>query len=612
MNACPSGARRRPDRTLRPAGRRVRFGRPVLTAVLALAGVVLGLTPAAPQAERQYGPLNVPGAFEVLNPTAVNGAGQTIVNYMDSSFAMHSAVIDPTGNATLVAVPGANHTLAYSINNAGQIVGSYFVYDPAKGYSTHGFYRDPASGSYSTIDVAGGASSSTQAMSINDLGQIAGSYYDNTGEHGFLRNPNGQYTTIDAPTSVGGFHYTVAAAVNNFGQVAGYFYGTTAASSTVSEHGFLRNPDGTFTVIDYPTTEGAVPFTSITGLNDLGQIVGLTYSPTYHGFLTDAGGQFTSIDYPATAQYHFTTPWDIDGAGRIVGTYRDGAGLHGFTAQGTAPTLPAAPARGRQSRDPAAGLRRLQSALCIGGKVESFFDDAAPVGGLSAIAETSARVDLLTTDAVPLIGLVSLEALGYQYLGCIQNAPDPSFTAAVTPELHVLPPIPAGGGISTALATALTSTIGHGSNAAGYLQALSVALNRYRAALAADDASDASAQRSAVFSFARSAGTELAAFSAGLRTAAGLIRGTAFDGSVATASLQAALAQIRAQGASALPGIEQGGFRMFGLDPSYLLAGDAGTRHDGARPGTSLSSALLETARVMDRLSRILHDGTAH
>jgi hypothetical protein len=612
MNAYLSEFRRHPDRALGTAGRRVRFGRRAVAAALVLAGVVLGLTPAAPQAQIQYGPLNVPGAFEVLNPAAVNAAGQTVVNYMDSSFAMHSAVIDAKGNVTLVAVPGANQTLAYSINNAGQIVGSYFVYDPATGYSTHGFYRDPTSGSYSTIDAAGGASSSTQAMSINDLGQIAGSYYDNTGEHGFLRSANGQYTTIDAPTPAGGFRYTVASAVNNFGQVAGYFYGTTPASSTVSEHGYLRNPDGTFTVIDYPTTGGAVPFTSITGLNDLGQIVGLTYSPTYHGFLTDAGGQFTSIDYPTTVQYYFTTPWDIDGAGRIVGTYRDGAGLHGFTAQETAPTLPAAPTGGRQSLDPAAGLRRLQSALCIRDKVESFFDDAAPVGGLSAIAEASAHVDLLTTDAVPFIGLVGLEALGYQYLSCVQSASDPLFTAAVTPELHVLPPIPASGGISTALATALTSTIGHGSNAAGYLQAVSVALNRYGAALAAGDASDASAQQSAVFSFAQSASTELAAFGAGLRTTAGLIQGTAFDASVGTASLRAALAQIHAQGASALPGIEQGGFRMFALDPSYLLTGNVGARRDDARLGTSLSSALLETARVMDGLSRIIHDGAAH
>lgn len=612
MNAYTAGSRRHPDRTLETAGRRFRLGRRALAAALVLAGVVLGLTPAAPQAQIQYGPLTVPGAVEVLNPTAVNAVGQTIVNYMDARFATHAAVIDAKGTVTPIAVPGASNTLVYSINNAGQIVGSYFVYDPSTGYSTHGFYRDPSTGNYSTIDFAGNPASTTQATGINDLGQIVGSYYSNTGEHGFLRSAAGQYTTIDAPHEMPGFAFTVVNAVNNFGQIAGYYYGTSAASSTVSEHGFLRNPDGTFTVVDYPATGGAVPFTSITGLNDLGQMVGLTSTPTYRGFLTDASGQFTPVDYPSTTSYFFSTPWDIDGAGEMVGTYRDGTGLHGFTAQETAPALPAAPTGGRQSLDPAAGLRRLQSALCIRDKVESFFDDAAPVGGLSAIAEASAHVDLITTDAVPFIGLVGLEALGYQYLSCVQNASDPSFTAAVTPELHVLPPIPATGGISTALATALTSTIGHGGNAAGYLQAVYVALSRYRAALAAGDAADASAQQSAVFSFAQSAGNELAAFSAGLRTTAGLIQGTAFDASVGTGSLQAALAQIHAQGASALPGIEQGGFRMFELNPSYLLAGNAGAQRDDSRLGTSLSSVLLETARVMDRLSRIIHDGAAH
>jgi hypothetical protein len=344
-------------------------------------------------------------------------------------------------------------------------------------------------------------------------------------------------------------------------------------------------------------------------LNDLGQIVGLTYSPAYHGFLTDAGGQFTLIDYPTAVQYYFTTPWNIDGAGKIVGTYRDGAGLHGFTAQPTVPPLPAAPTGGRRALpDPGAALHRVQTALCLRDKVESFFDDAAPVGGVTAVAQASRRVDLFTMDAMPFIGLVGLEALGYDYLSCVQNASDPSFTSRVAAQPHVLPPIPAAGGMSPALAASLTSTIAHGGNAAGYLQAVSISFNRYHAAVAAGDAASASLQASAVVDFARSTSQELLAFGAGLDTTAGLIRGTAFDESVTASQLQAVLAQIQAQGAVAMPGIEQGGFRMFELDPSYLLTGNPGAQHDDSRLPTSLSSALRQSARVMDTLGRLLQE----
>jgi hypothetical protein len=587
--------------------RRSRAARWAAAALLVLLGIALAQAPAAPQAQIQYGPLTVPGAAQVLNPSGINAAGQMIVNYMDGASHVRAALLDAKGSITPIAVPGASQTLVYSINNAGQIVGSYYAAD----YATHGFSYDPATGAYSTIDVADEASSRTEAMGINDLGQIVGSYYTATGEHGFLRDADGRYTTIDAPNPAPGFACTVAAAVNNLGQVAGY-YGTSAASGMVSLHGFIRNPDGTYVTVDYPTTPPAVPFTSVTGLNDLGQAVGLTYTPTYRGFVTDGEGGFTPIDFPAATSHHLTSPWGIDGAGKMVGTYREDTGLRGFTAEALAPALPAAPADRRPVPDPSAGaLRRLQSALCLRDHVPAFFDAAAPVGRLSAIAEASRRVDLFTTDAVPFVGLVGLEALGYDYLSCVGDISDPSFTTRVTPALHAFPPIPSTGGMPAPLAAALSAAIGHGSRAAGYLQAVSVSLNRYRAAAAAGDTASASARESDTREFARSASEELIAFGAGLRTSAGMIKGTALDESVGGADLLAALAQIRAQGDPALPAIERGGFRMFELDPSYLLTGGRDGRRDGSRPAT-LSSALLETAHAMDRLGHILRDGVGH
>src|SRR6266480_4314731 len=66
---------------------------------------------------------------------------------------------------TTIDVPGAAFTGAGTINNRGQIVGTYFS-------GPHGFLLDK--GTFTTIDVPGAAS--TFAAGINDRGQIVGAY----------------------------------------------------------------------------------------------------------------------------------------------------------------------------------------------------------------------------------------------------------------------------------------------------------------------------------------------------------------------------------------------------------------------------------------------------
>src|SRR4051794_38550203 len=86
---------------------------------------------------------------------------------------------------TTINVPGALYTSAYGINNAGQIVGSFY-----DGTSDHGFLD--IGGSFTTID-APGAINDTRAYGINNAGQIVGSFYDSTGIHGFL-DTGGSFT----------------------------------------------------------------------------------------------------------------------------------------------------------------------------------------------------------------------------------------------------------------------------------------------------------------------------------------------------------------------------------------------------------------------------------
>src|SRR5205814_8910305 len=67
---------------------------------------------------------------------------------------------------------------------------------------------------YSSIEVPG--STSATARGVNNLGQIVGSFVDNSGTHAFLFN-NGRFSTIEVPGST----WTIATGINNSGQIVG-------------------------------------------------------------------------------------------------------------------------------------------------------------------------------------------------------------------------------------------------------------------------------------------------------------------------------------------------------------------------------------------------------
>src|SRR5207302_1270634 len=106
----------------------------------------------------------------------------------------------------------------------------------------------------------------TQAFGINGSGQIVGVYADGSGNHGFLYNPNGgTYTTLDDPLATNGTfaitNGTFATGINASGQIVGHYFTNTG------NHGFLYNPNAaTYTTIDDPLAgpTGTLPF----GIND--------------------------------------------------------------------------------------------------------------------------------------------------------------------------------------------------------------------------------------------------------------------------------------------------------------------------------------------------------
>jgi len=240
-------------------------------------------------------------------------------------------------------VPGAGAaagegTYANGINPAGEITGFYV--DSNNVY--HSFLRSRG-GDITTFDPPGVGSGPWQGSggwAINAEGVITGDFVDsNCVEHGFLRTPDGDFTTFEAPgagntpgtcTPMGYFQGTTPSNIN----AAGVTFGWDMDTNYVF-HGFLRAPDGTFTIIDAPGAgtgayQGTLAPTE-TALNPAGAVTGpyADASNATHGYLRAQNGTIITFDVPGASQG--TMPWGINAASATTGQYNDANGVsHGF------------------------------------------------------------------------------------------------------------------------------------------------------------------------------------------------------------------------------------------------------------------------------------------
>ncbi len=275
-----------------------------LALCLALCTLGSGLSGSAREAT--FTTFDVPGATGTF-AQSINPAGAITGTYSDASSVEHGFLRARDGTFTTFDAPGAIGTFAQSINPAGAIAGQYF-----DATNIHGFLRAP-DGTFTTFDAPSAVNGTFPgclpfaSSSINPVGAIAGCYADasNAG-HGFLRAPDGTFTTFDAPGAVNG---TLPVSINPAGAIAGYYVDASNAS-----HGFLRVPGGTFTTFDAP---GAVSGTFAYSINPVGAIAGQYYaSNASPGFLRAPDGTFTTFDVPGSPG---TFPYSVNRAGAITG-----------------------------------------------------------------------------------------------------------------------------------------------------------------------------------------------------------------------------------------------------------------------------------------------------
>ena len=283
-----------------------------------------------------------PGDYNGTYPSGINALGVIAGSYQSADTVFHGFLRTPRGNFTTFQAPGAdttpgsyNGTSPSSINDLGAIAGSYY---DANGFS-HGFLRSPE-GKFTTFDVTGAGGYGSFPIALNLEGDIVGYYTDsNYSFHAFLRSPNGKFTTWigpDACTGNGseGCYGSSATNINVFGIAVGGFHDN---SGNFVDHGLIRRPDGTLTTFDVPgagtgSNQGSGCPGCARGLNQLGVIAG-TYidaNSVQHGFLRSPNGNFTTFDAPGagTGSYEGTgcpsdCPTSLNDWGAITGIYID-------------------------------------------------------------------------------------------------------------------------------------------------------------------------------------------------------------------------------------------------------------------------------------------------
>jgi hypothetical protein len=268
----------------------------VATAVVVAALAIAGPPPTSADVRAEAGAANAPP------PVALKG-------YLR----------DQRGRFSTILPPGAAGSKLGDINNRGQIVGAY-----SDANAVHNFVRGRR-GEYTTFDFPGAPKTAAGLGDINDRGRIAGFYPDDGGEYrSFLRDRRGAFTPIENPRARGASPSGSGTAVYGIND-RGVMVGAYAAGGTV--HGFVRDREGKFKTVDYP---GAAE-TVLSEINERGQIVGAygddVGSGTPHDFVLDDGA-YMSIEFPGASESFVD---DVNNRREIVGYYLDAAGaVHGY------------------------------------------------------------------------------------------------------------------------------------------------------------------------------------------------------------------------------------------------------------------------------------------
>ena len=274
---------------------------------------------------------------------SINLFGEVAGFFTDNNAFCHGFVRSPNGTFTQIDAPDAgtgpfpqgtfvSENTPMGINPEGTVIGFYVDANSVQ----HGFVRS-GNGKITEFDPAGSTFTETNAIDL--LGNIVGFYFDvNSVGYGFLRDPRGNITKIDAPGAdhtAGSFNGTFCVGVIPTGEVEGVYVDINGVL-----HGFIRSPQGKYTTYNVPAAgtgpgQGTLPESN----DDFGDIAGNYFDPNgvSHGFLRNLNGSLTTFDAPGggTSAGQGTVPSDNNDTGLVTGQVIDSNNVdHGFLLEG--------------------------------------------------------------------------------------------------------------------------------------------------------------------------------------------------------------------------------------------------------------------------------------
>ena len=263
-------------------------GKIAFTLIVLVALLALSTAAVAPALKFTFKDVTAPGAAET-DSYAINVGGTITGDYVDSAGAQHGMILKgktltTADNKNCVTTPGSASTDGiqfYGINSAGVLAG----WCGTTSGSTIGFTY--AKGTFTNVTIKG--ASLGEANGINDAGNIVGSYIDSNGaQHGFLLVGK-KLTTLDPP---GASSSSQAWSINDKGVITVF-----AANSGGTYVSFTTTNGKKYTPFNPPGqgTSGV----AIHGINNLGDIDATLFDTAgdRHGILLHKG-KFYSFDDP--------------------------------------------------------------------------------------------------------------------------------------------------------------------------------------------------------------------------------------------------------------------------------------------------------------------------
>jgi hypothetical protein len=225
--------------------------------------------------------------------------------------------------------------------NSKDVIAGYFG-SGATGSPNKGYLLNKPYGQSNYVNENFPGSAQTQVTGLNNLGDSAGFYVNNTGTNRGFVEWNGVYESFTNPATpkmAGSVNQLLG--VSNKGVAVG-FYDDAKGNAHAYE---VNQATDVFTALKAPGSS-----VTATGINNNGYIVGFNVkSGATSSWLRTPAGQLISFQYPGGSD---TQAFGINDHNEIVGTYLDSMGVqHGFTL-----TDPMGPVSHWQSIDAPGGV----------------------------------------------------------------------------------------------------------------------------------------------------------------------------------------------------------------------------------------------------------------